>query len=321
MKYGWRSELTAEILQSALEFIEGDNHAVSIALAQYGSDDDGPRFRRLNISDQVANELRLLAQRAVRPIANQQQRGNLLVREFDHEYNSAPHEIEYIDTTDNPVVDLVDVPTPAHIPLIGDGDVDVFVDSVRFNVLILSAGPNRIVLFRRYGPNKELSRSNKLITLLLGDRLESVGEPTFQFDPNFDMLLYRDHLFIRNRTNFEYILRYYDQLEATAQESLEAIGETVPIANFDEFSQSCLGHLQKLKKLRNIARKPYLAQITVDNIRDTIENYHLDVELNENGELVFDPADRWGILQLLDDAYLGSEMTGLRYETNSKREL
>lgn len=37
--------------------------------------------------------------------------------------------------------------------------------------------------------------------------------------------------------------------------------------------------------------------------------------------LVFDAADRWVILHLLDDAYLDSDMTGLQYEANSKREL
>ncbi|MCH9694143.1 MAG: DUF4868 domain-containing protein [Gammaproteobacteria bacterium] len=313
--------MTAENLQAAFEFIASDDYTVSIALAQYDPDEDGPTFRRLNISDTVAADLRLLAQRAARPFANQHRRGNLDVPEFDHDYVPSAHEIEYIDTNNDPIGDMVAVPSPAHITLIGDGDVEEFVSGVRFNVLLLSGGPHRVVLFRRYGPTKELSRSNKLITLFLGERLESIEEPTFQFDPNFDMLLYRDHLYIKSRANFEFILRYYDQLEAIAQDSLDAIAEHVPIANFDDFSDSCLGHLQKLKKLRNIAQKPYLADITVDDIRRTIENFDLNVEIDENDELVFDTADRWGILQLLDDAFLGSEMTGLRYETNSKREV
>lgn len=319
MKCGWRNELTAENLRVALDFIVGDNHSVCIALAQFDPDDDFPRFRRLSISDGVADGLRELAQKAVQTVANHQRRGNLDVPEFDHDYTPGPHEIEYIDTSNDPIGDLVNVPSPAHIALIGDGDIEEFVDGVRFNVLTLSAGPQRVVFFRKYGPNKELSRSNKLTTLFMGERLVSIDEPTFQFDPNFDMLLYRDHLYIRNRANFEYILRYYDQLQAVAQESLDAIAETVPIANFEEFSESCRGHLQKLKKLRNIAQKPYLADVTIEDIRRTIENFELDVEINDNDELVFDTANRWGILQLLDDAYLGSEMTGLRYETNSKK--
>ena len=311
--------MTAENLRVALDFVAGDNYSVCIALAQFDPDDDGPRFRRLNISDGVADALRQLAQRAVQTIANHQRRGNLDVPPFDHDYTPGPHEIEFIATSDDPIGDLVEVPSPAHIALIGDGDVEEFVDGVRFNVLILSAGPQRVVLFRRYGPNKELTRSNKLTTLFMGERLVGIEEPTFQFDPNFDMLLYREHLYIRNRANFEYILRYYDQLQAVAQEALDAIAESVPIANFEAFSESCLGHLQKLKKLRNIAQKPYLADITINDIRRTIENFELDVEINDDGELVFDAANRWGILQLLDDSYLGSEMTGLRYETNSKK--
>lgn len=313
--------MSAENLREALDFIVGGDYTINIALAQFGPEDDGPRLRRLNISDSVADGLRHLAQKATNSIAQKQRGGHLRVREFVDDYVPDQHEIDYLQVNDTPLGELVDIPSPAHITLIGDGDIDEFVADVRFNVLVLSRGPNRVVLFRRYGPNKELSRSNKLVTLFLGERLESIEEPTFQFDPNFDMLLYRGHLYIRNRANFEYVLRYYEQLESAAQESLDAIAETVAIANFEEFSNSCLGNLQKLKKLRNIAKKPYLASITIDDIRRTIDKFELDVEFDENDELLFDTNDHWGILQLLDDAYLGSEMTGIRYETNSKREL
>lgn len=60
------------------------------------------------------------------------------------------------------------------------------------------------------------------------------------------------------------------------------------------------------------------------DIKRTINDFKLGVEIKVvDGEerLVFDSRERWAILNLLDDAYLGSAMTGLKYETNSKREV
>ena len=83
-----------------------------------------------------------------------------------------------------------------------------------------------------------------------------------------------------------------------------------------------MSHLQKLAKLRNIANKPYLPNITMEDIKRTIARNKLNVEIvNENGEdkIKFDPKDKWVILNILDDAYLESEMTHLNYEVNSKK--
>jgi len=65
-----------------------------------------------------------------------------------------------------------------------------------------------------------------------------------------------------------------------------------------------------------------MQQVTIDDLKKTIQNFNLKVEVvNVDGaeKLVFDPKNRWAILNLLDDAYLGSSMTGIKYEANSKR--
>jgi hypothetical protein len=76
-----------------------------------------------------------------------------------------------------------------------------------------------------------------------------------------------------------------------------------------------------MAKLANVARRPYLANLTADRIRQVIERYHLAPEvLNAEGKLVHDstPKRRWLILRILDDSYLESLMTNLHYEANSK---
>jgi len=66
-----------------------------------------------------------------------------------------------------------------------------------------------------------------------------------------------------------------------------------------------------------------LSEATIgDPIRRAIDEHALPVEVVQNGQerLVFDPdpSRRWILLKLLDDDYLNSVMTHLRYEVNSK---
>jgi len=84
--------------------------------------------------------------------------------------------------------------------------------------------------------------------------------------------------------------------------------------------------MQMMSKLAQIASKPYLSRVTMQDIRRTIDAFHLDVQIvNETGQekLLFEanPNKRWLILKLLDDDYLGSIMTNEKYEVNSKSRL
>jgi hypothetical protein len=90
-----------------------------------------------------------------------------------------------------------------------------------------------------------------------------------------------------------------------------------------EFRAACTTQIRFMTKLAVIASKPYLAQIGMVDIRRAIDEHGLPVEVvQNNGQemLVFDPdpSRRWILLKLLDDDYLNSVMTHLRYEVNSK---
>lgn len=79
-----------------------------------------------------------------------------------------------------------------------------------------------------------------------------------------------------------------------------------------------------VKKLNNIAKKPYLSSLTIEDICITIETKGLNINIvNRNGikKIAYDPQNQWAILKLLDDDYLDSQMTKCSYESNSKRPL
>jgi Domain of unknown function (DUF4868) len=109
-----------------------------------------------------------------------------------------------------------------------------------------------------------------------------------------------------------------------AKETLATVRAHVPISNFEEFAHDCESHLPKLVKLRNIASKPYLARLTMENIKNVVKKNNLPVQIAVTGGkemLVYDPSNKWVLLKLLDDDYLWSLMTEQSYEVTGKREL
>jgi Domain of unknown function (DUF4868) len=105
-----------------------------------------------------------------------------------------------------------------------------------------------------------------------------------------------------------------------------AVLAQIPISNAEAFRAAGTGQMQMMSKLAQISRKPYLAQVTMQDIRRTIDEFRLDVRIvEEDGQekLLFEanPNKRWLILKLLDDDFLGSIMTNQKYEVNSKSAL
>ncbi|MNY03064.1 hypothetical protein D3C86_1356650 [compost metagenome] len=112
-------------------------------------------------------------------------------------------------------------------------------------------------------------------------------------------------------------------LRQAAIHSLNTISTLIPFANFAEFQACCLGHTQKQEKLRNILLRPYINHINMDDIKRTIEEHSLVVEVIMDGgqeKIVFDKSNKWAILHLLDDAYVKSSMARKNYRANSKTE-
>ena len=297
---------------------------VTLALAAYDAETEEFIFRSLNISQALAEEFSELPIKFLNYYYKLNEDGDLLLHEFTGGYKPDSHEIEWLNYNDNEIIEaLCEVPAPAAIPLV-DLDDNAFFKNLRFYTLIIENGEQKHLFFRRYGKSKELTRSKNLFVRFVGERYERLKEPTFQFDDKFDVVIHNGYLFSFNKNNFQHIFKYYEMLRASAQQSLDTIEAAIPIANFQGFQTTCMNHLQKLAKLRNIASKPYLAAVTMDDIKNVINTYGLQIDVVvENGEerIAFDESNKWAILNLLDDAYLSSMMTGINYEANSKHEI
>ncbi len=294
---------------------------LTLALATYGSGKEATaQYRSLNISQHVAEIFTDMAIHFVKERAGSK---TLQVYHYSGDFRPSPDDVEVLNVHGSPLESIVkETPAPRNIDLLDIKHEDVFVDALRFYVFILEVNGERILFFRRYHRNKELKRSKNVFMRLVGTQFVLLDSPAFQFDEKFDAILYHMRLYSFNKANFHHIFRFYELLRDTAKAQLAEIASHIRIANIDEFEKSCLGHLAKLEKLRNIANKPYLSRITMADVIRTIEEFNLKVEVVEkDGEemLVYDSANQWALLNMLNDDYLYSNMTQHQYEASSKR--
>jgi hypothetical protein len=249
----------------------------------------------------------------------------LLLRIYDAGSKPDTHEVEYLGLKDYEFVkDQVHSIWPIVDMPIFQAE-DSFVGGLRFYVIVVQPEKgDPVFLFRSYGKSKELQRSSIFAAIFKKGHFDQIEEPTFLFDRRIDCMSRGEIMYVFRKDSFHKIFRFFEEVKRAAGKILEIIKAHVPISNFDAFAHACEGHLQKMGKLNNIARKPYLAKISLADIKKVIKRNGLKVEITKQGGkemLVFNSEDKWSILRLLDDDYLESIMTSLKYEVSGKRTL
>jgi hypothetical protein len=309
-----------EILKVSL-----DQCDISVCVASLGKDDSLPQFQKLQLADDLTTEFRNISKKCFERLIKDVKSGNSVLQPYDPGASLESHEAEYFNMfADSTVAQQIDS-LKALASLSVFAVEPNFVQGLRFYVIIAQPKQGEpIYFFRTYTPKKELGRSAFLGAILEKGHFDTVKQPLFLFDYNVDCLSRGDDMFIFSKDKFQKIFQFFEKLLESAAVTLKEIESQVPILNFDKFEDSCKGHLQKLAKLSSIASKPYFKLLSMTQMKKVIKDFKLPLQTKKvNGKemLVFDESDKWVILHLLDDYYLGSPMTGIKYGVPSKREL
>jgi hypothetical protein len=305
-----------ESLQGLAQALEGDPAVIVLVAAE---PEENVLIQRLNLRQDLAAEFLSAAKDSVPPVGPQ-----VRLRPYEAGYKPDSDEIMYIDLSQNAAIasQIAEFSQVQQAELFHEDDE--IIDSLRFYAIVVSPNARRrAVFFRAYSPKKELTRRAGFAALLSRGSYDKVESKIFLFDHDTDCFSWDGYLFIHNVGAFQRIFGYIEELRARANATVDAVLAQIPVSNAEAFRTNCTGQLQMMSKLAQIARKPYLARVTMQDMRRTIDDFHLDVQIvRENGQekLLFEGGleKRWLILKLLDDNYLGSTMTHEKYEVNSK---
>jgi hypothetical protein len=297
---------------------------VTVCLGSVSKDESEPRVEQLQLTDDLTEEFSKGGKGTLEHYSNLGGKDELVQRQYDAGSKPDSHEVEFLDLADHGSIEaqVSSLSALAKIPVFKIDDQ--FIAGIRFYAIIFQCGQNPpLYFFRSYTPKKELSRSRQFAAFFDKGTFDRIKSPLFLFDHKVDALSQDGAMYIFNQHNFQKIFRFFELVTKTAAKTLEAIKTHVPIANFDDFEKACAGHLQMQAKLKNIASKPYLKKMKMANIKKVLKQFPaLGLKtVNKDGKemLLFDPKDKWALLRLLDDDYLGSVLTGEKYEVTGKR--
>jgi Kiwa protein KwaB-like len=298
---------------------------VTVCLAASPKNEILPLFERLQLSEELTEVFRDVVIATLELCKKDQHNGNLILHAYATDSKPDAHEVEYLDLSG------YDIVLEQLNPLSSLADIDVFeeddkfIAGLRFYAIIVQPPQGDPFYFlRSYSPKKLLSRSSLFAIWHNTGGYDKVSVPVFLFDHHIDCISAGKHMFVFKKDNFQEMFHFFEILRKLARETLDVIHHRGFIENFDEFAHDCEAHLPKLAKLRNIAMKPYFDHLTIVDIKKVIEKNHLPVRtvvVHGKEMLLYDPADKWVLLKLLDDNYLWSLMTDMGYEVTGKREL
>lgn len=312
------------ILDSLLQ-MDVNRADVHVCVASYVGDDNIPIFQRLPLSEKLTASFRAVIAKSMQKWRKERREYQLVLWPHLDGTIPASHEFEYLDLkTHNSIQKQLEA---LRQPIIGfplfDPNDESVVSGIRFYVMIVDLPNGKpCYFFRTYTPKRELSRSRWFAAFLTNNQFDTINTPTFLFDDHIDCFSTENHMFVVQKSNFQDIFRFFEKVAQVATQTLAVIKVRIPIKNFDEFAADCQAHVQKLAKLKNIAAQPYLNTISIPSVRSVITRLRLRIKIEDvNGTemLVYDRADRWALLRLLDDDFVQSLLTGNVYEVGSKR--
>jgi hypothetical protein len=316
-----------QIFNDILDLNVNTNGTITVCLASVEKNEARPRFARLKMNLQTANDFRAtIKQLQERYQKDGWRKEDLLFPEYATESDPDEYEIEHIDLSLSPYAALKEQLEPLSALL----DIDLFLAekktyaALRFYVITFQPDDgDPIHFFRRYTAQKELGQSKWLAWLNDGEYTR-ITQPLLLFDSEIDCMSRSDMMFIINKTNFQHIFQFLEPVKAVALEALNTIKAQIPIQNFEDFAGACQRNPAKLRKLNKIATKHQLDRITINHIKAVLKKQSLPVQIVEEGgqeKLIYDAKQPWVILNLLEDNYLWSLMTEQSYEVTGKRAL
>lgn len=294
------TELSAKVKES-----------VSVVVARKSSE-IGLERRKLNLATDAASSFRVLCDDAVQSL----QGHSVLAYNADAELTGC--EVFVLDDAESlrELTDLRALATQAAtLPNTSPKALDL---SVQFYAVIVGDA-HRAVFIRRVDPQIRYKAGGFLA--IAETQLRRLEEPAFSFSPGFDLVLSDEWVIVINQSAFERLFRDIGLVERHVAEWVKGITDNLPMAeaSVTALRDVALRDSRTWRKLREIRRRGHLADVDLTEVRRYASKMGLDPKaIVRDGHLVFDPADRFSFLHLLNEDLYKGPLTDKTFEAQRK---
>lgn len=195
--------------------------------------------------------------------------------------------------------------------------------SVREKFYAVVAGDEaRIAFVRKSDPQMH----HKAGKFYLGgrDTLAVIKGPVFRLFTDFDFVLAPDWAYVLSQHRFEQLFRETGLVAGHITEWVTGVTDHLPIRpdSVDALKQAAARDSRLWRRLRSIHRRGHLADVSIEQVRTYATD--MDIEVNkvvEDDKLVFDPDERFTIMELLNEDLFRGPLTKERFEAQRKAEV
>jgi hypothetical protein len=176
----------------------------------------------------------------------------------------------------------------------------------------------------KIAPSAVLDRTGRVLRLVSsGDTFDALDETVISFSTDIDWIAWRETMIVLDAKGFHAVFRDIPALIAQVDNHLAAVVQHIGIDKLDEFAERIKRWPAMAVKLSRIVARADMHTRPPAVLRKYGEDYKIDVEWNEQGQMVFDGSikKQWNILRLLDEAHTLGPVTGKKWESSTKTEV
>ena len=202
------------------------------------------------------------------------------------------------------------------MPQIRPDELDV---TIKLYAVALGDDSDCILFVRRTNPR--LPHKPGKFFAIAQERLTRIEEPVFAFSAAFDFVLGPNWAVVLDQKSFEFLFREIGIVEQRVATWIQGVTDHLPMSasSIDSLREVALRDSRTWRRLRDIESRGHLTHVTLDEVASYAGMVGLDPErVVVDGELVFDPSERFGFLQLLNEDLYKGPLTGKAFESQRK---
>lgn len=202
------------------------------------------------------------------------------------------------------------------IPQVTPADLDL---TIKLYAVAVGDETDRVLFVRSTNPR--LTHRAGRFWAIGQERLTQIKGPVFSFSPDFHFVLGQNWAVVLDQRSFEMLFRQIGLVEQHVSTWISGITKYLPMsaASIESLQEVALRDSRTWRRLRDIERRGHLADVNLEQVAAYAGEVGLDSEnVVVDGQLVFDPSDRFGFLHLLNEDLYKGRLTGQAFESQRK---
>jgi hypothetical protein len=155
------------------------------------------------------------------------------------------------------------------------------------------------------------------LTTIRDGVLDRVDTPLFTFDDRCDVVVTNDSVFVLSQNVYELLFENTEPVLERIPRHIEKIADALPLLDAEAGAQLnalALKSKRVRKQLRNLAHCSYLHKVTLERVREHMQEQGLEPDLLIRGDrLVLDATNPKLLVQVLDEQLFRGGFSGLPY--------